>query len=696
MTAVFSAATEPWIDVADRAGRPGRVGLVEVLEAADELSLASPDPLVWAATARLLTVIAYQARCGPGDHRGYVEQIERGIDLAPAVVWVREHEEDLDLFHPRWPLLQDGALREVAGRRGAGVPVLVLDLAAAVGRPLLADHRPLESSSPVSGGRALELLLVQQMWAVSGRIRGAKNALFGRGAADGRSAPAAGGIVWQPSGTVAEMLAWRLAPVPGLLGRADFTHSEATSEIEAASELDGLLWQPRRMLLVPGAGPGGPVVERVLVCQGWRMAPCSGPGSVAARPGSRDLVDDGEGRKLSARALTGEEDTAPLLERWWRAPEGSWARAARAAVAELGRAPDVVAVGLGIRDYTVITGQRRVTLPGRLLSDPRAGEAAAAVVALRARARQSGAGRRLPPAFGSSLLSEPSFLAATADGRDMRLLAAARGVMPGVGDRDAFHRTALLPPQPSPDDGEDGASGEGSQTPARPGPGPGAVAAAGGEAADDEDLFVTAGTPAGWSGRDDPWSELPPAYAFTRRLGRWALHPRTRPRMREMGDWTALPGPPHGSEVYRALVKPLPPGQEWERAGWMTAALFARHRHHARAAPLFGAAPLPRLMRAAGTIHRGPAHPATRALMVRILRTREPGHLLPHLARAVEQAARQGLTPHWAHLFTDLTRWTTGTRELWADLFYTPVPLPLPLVRALALPDDTHKDPHTR
>ncbi|MET8824206.1 type I-E CRISPR-associated protein Cse1/CasA, partial [Streptomyces rochei] len=264
----FSLASRPWLTVIDTSGRTHRCSLAEALENAGRLHLAAPDPLLWAATARLLTAVAYSAGCAPPDDDAYWANITGGIDLTAAVDWVREHTADLDLFAPDRPLFQDGALHEVSHLPEATMPVLYLDLSAAIGRPLLSDHRHLHTSVPVDARRAAELLLVQQTWAVGGRIS-AKTAVFGPGCTFGRAAPASGGVRGQPAGTISEFLAWRLMPVPGGPGHGHWTYTprvEGTTDFPPEGECDALTWMTRRMLLLPDADG---MVARVMMAQGW-------------------------------------------------------------------------------------------------------------------------------------------------------------------------------------------------------------------------------------------------------------------------------------------------------------------------------------------------------------------------------------------------------------------------------------------
>lgn len=272
-----SLAALPFVEAVYPSGKGTVLSLAQVLEEADQVRLATTDPLLWAATARLLTAVAYAAGCGPSGQREYWQQIRDGIDLTPAVRWVHDHADDLDVFHPARPLFQDGSLRTVAeGLPDAGIEVLYLDMTAAIRRPLLSDHRHLHTSTPVSTARATGLLLVQQMWCPGGRIS-ARESVYGKGCNFGRRSAACGGLVIQPDGTVAQMLAWRLVPVPGpgpgtahwtYFPRPDPSQGQDVGEDGPAcdGEVDALTWHPRRVLLLPQADG---TVARAMFAQGW-------------------------------------------------------------------------------------------------------------------------------------------------------------------------------------------------------------------------------------------------------------------------------------------------------------------------------------------------------------------------------------------------------------------------------------------
>ncbi|MCX4481731.1 type I-E CRISPR-associated protein Cse1/CasA [Streptomyces cellulosae] len=648
----FSLASRPWLTVIDTSGRTHRCSLAEALENAGRLHLAAPDPLLWAATARLLTAVAYSAGCAPPDDDAYWANITGGIDLTAAVDWVREHTADLDLFAPDRPLFQDGALHEVSHLPEATMPVLYLDLSAAIGRPLLSDHRHLHTSVPVDARRAAELLLVQQTWAVGGRIS-AKTAVFGPGCNFGRSTAASGGVMWQPAGTISEFLAWRLMPVPGGPGHGHWTYTprvEGTTDFLPEGECDALTWMTRRMLLLPDADG---MVARVMMAQGWRVTKQPNV-PISIRHGSRDVVGTEKGKQLSAEGIGSDDDVAPLLELWGKAPPGSWAHAARTAIAATGQAPDVVAVALAT-DNRKILHQRRIHIPRSALADPRSPAAAAAVMSFRWRAGRAAPSRRtnpacgtvLPPAFGASALLQEEFLALSGPQIDQRLLQQACATPSGDPVHDGERSAAL-------------------------------AAALSGANADDDDLFTTASRPpslppSGTDDSTDPDAEGAdhPGHVLAVQMGRWLASPRMRPVIADLERWASHPQP--DNPAIALVTRPLAP--EHHQAGILTAALMAIHHRTNRRAPLYGKADLPRLMRAFGSgRHYGPAHPATRGALQLMVRTTSVEALRPYLARQIRYAASKQMAPRWSSLFDDLAGWDRAVRERWSQQFFTAPP----------------------
>lgn len=601
-----SLAELPFIEVVYPCGKLALLSLAQVLEQGDRVRLVTTDPLLWAATVRLLLAVTYAAGCAPSGEQQYRDQVLHGLDLEPAARWVRNHACDLDLFDPHKPLFQDGALHAVAeGQPDAAIPVLYLDVTAAIRRPLLSDHRHLHASVPVSVAHAARLLLVQQMWSMSGRIS-ASDSVYGKGSTFGSRSQACGGLVIQPDGTVAQVLSWRLIPLHGSgPGTAHWTYTSRPAPRQGQvpdGESDALTWHHRRILLL--AQDDG-TVARVLFAQGRSISKQTAP--LTGRPGCRDLLTTESGALLPARAVTGEEDTAPLLHSWWTAPEGSWAHTARRTAEALGcEPPDVRVTGLTV-NHKKIDNVRHVFLPGSLLGDFRGQGAAALVMTTRAEAADAG------PGFGSTHLHQETFMRSS----------------------DTERTTALLDNL----------------------------------ASDDLDLFVTADTPhrPGTAETDDPVDVL------TRKLGSWARSHRTRALMANLAAWAAEPSPTN--RAYSSVTRLVP--EDLHEAAMLTAALFAVHRRAASSAPVYGNAPLARLMRASGTgPRRGPGHVATRASMTLVLAAQSLADLRPPLLHLIRDAARGGMTPDWAHLLDDLARWGPAVRQSWQAQFYTRSPLP--------------------
>ncbi|MFJ5726394.1 type I-E CRISPR-associated protein Cse1/CasA [Streptomyces sp. NPDC093149] len=614
-----SLAVLPFIEAVYPSGRHALLSLTQVLEQAGRVRLATTDPLLWAATARLLTAVAYAAGCGPSGRQEYWHQVRHGIDLEPAVCWVGDRAADLDLFHPNRPLFQDGSLHAAASDRpDAGIEVLYLDLTAAIRRPLLSDHRHLYASTPVSSACAAGLLLVQQMWCLGGRIS-ASDAVYGKGSNFGRRSDACGGLVIQPDGTVAQMLAWRLMPLPAPgLGTAHWTYTprpaSATAQATAGQdglvpdgEADALTWHPRRILLLPRADG---TVARTMFAQGWAAGTQAAP-LITTRPGCRDLLTTAAGTRLSAEAVTSEEDAAPLLHSWWTAPEDSWAHVARRAAEAIGcQPPDVRVTGLAVIRNKKIVNTRHVLLPGSLLADARGKKAAACVMTTRHRAADTA------PGFGSAYLFKEAFMHASDEERASALR----------GDLDLDLDL-------------------------------------------DDSLFTTADTPY----RPAESESCDPVDVLTRKLGSWARSPHTRGVIAHLAAWAVEPS--MTNPAYSSVTRIVP--DDMHQPGMLTAALFAAHRRASRAENPYGNAPLARLMRAFGTgHHRGPRHQPTRAAMTLILGASCLGDLRPLLLQQIRFAAARRMTPDWTSLMHDLANWGPDIQERWQTQFYTSQPLP--------------------
>ncbi|MET7487728.1 type I-E CRISPR-associated protein Cse1/CasA [Streptomyces sp. NPDC005538] len=691
----FSLVGEPWIETVDAQRRPRLLSAAQALDNADSVFLATTDPLLRAATLRLLTALAYAAGCGPRTRAAYHRQVAGGVDLAAAAAWTRAHHAHLDLFDPERPFFQDASLHALSSTPEAVQPVLYLDMTAAIGRPLLADDRHLLASRPVAFRRAAELVLVQQMWAVGGRIA-VPSALFGPRSNFGSPAQACGNVVWQPAGTLAQQLAWQLTPVPDGPGTPQWTYRPRGApgqRLLPDSECDALTWHPRRILLLPDTDGH---VTRVLFAQGWIQARPE-PGSASAFPGNRDQAYTDDGRSLDAARITGDDDLAPLLESWSYAPEGSWSRTVQDAARATGRFPDVTATALAANKKKLLF-RREVTLPGDLLADARVTTAARDVMDVRRTLGRLSPGRlndaykdatlgtTVPPGFGSDLLHDPSFLAVSRPRRIAALTRLVHGAHPAAPLRRAGRTAAIVravsliesPPAPVPrpepaDDTQEFTLFPLSDLAA-------ATTAASGlpdsdmpdDSTDDplwdDDLFTTADTGAPAAPAD---AESDPGMNLARQVGRWAANPHRRDLITALAAHAVRPAP-HTSAVARITLL-VPP--EHQEAGALTAALLAYHHSISPRGPIYGSTPLPRLMRAFGSGRGyGPDHRDTKNALDRMVRTQHPGQLRPHLVRTVRYAARHGLVPYWPGLFDDLAGWDHTVRSRWAALFYTARP----------------------
>lgn len=688
--AVWCAADQPWIDTMDEQGVLAVLSAGEVIEQAERVHLASPDPLLRAATVRLLVAFAYAAGCAPATDEAYARQVDRGLDLAQVGAWLHRHTAELDLFDPGRPLFQDGDLHPVAEVPGVRLPVHSLDHTASTSRPLLSDLRHALLPIAVGPAAAFQLLLVQQMWATGGKIA-IPETVYGVGSSFGRPAAATGGMVWWPAGTVADLLAWRLIPVPGGPGPANWTYrprGHGRAESAPVGELDALTWHDRRVLLLPEADG---TVRQVLCAQGWRRV--KDAEHPWLQPGGHDRVTSRAGNLMSAHAVAGEGDTAPLVARWWDAPQGSWPYAVRQAAAHCGRTPDVIAAGLAVETHAKICFQREVFLPGRLLADPRTTDAARAVWRFRVRAPDMTPRHRpdleitAPPDFGARLLEEELFLNADPAARCDALCSEARpasGAAPARRGEQAAVLAAItqtfpaLPPPPSSAGSRDDA---GTAVPnaaepdrdVRADPDDGEQDA--GEL-DDAYLFATAdddfedgdpfGEPLAAAVRD-------PARVLSRRLGGMAGNAHRRGILGELVHWMVLPR--ISNAAIPLVTAGLPP--QAHEAAMITAGLFATHRQLNPRGPMYGHTPLPRLARAFGSGRTyGPAHPATRIGMELLLATGHTPALRVRLVDLVRYAATRGMAPDWAALFTDLALWDRPVRDRWAELFYTKTPVP--------------------
>lgn len=711
-TVAWSLADRPWIRCVDRKGQPHLLSLVEALERCGQIRLAAPDPLVRAATARLIIALAYSAGCAPASFNDYLRRIRHGVNVDPITAWIRSNAARLDLFHPEHPFLQDVRMRDVADQREATIPVHFLDLTAARTGQLLHDHRHKYNGRPLPTHRAVELLLVQQLWGKGGRIP-TKPAVYGPRSHIAGGSTATASLLWMPQTTLDELLAWRLTPLTCPLGTAAWSYQPRPEDKDGRhgvpdGECDALTWMCRRILLHPH-GPDGGQVAIAQMAAGWRIQPDETP--LPRMPGMSDVAEAIGGTPLWATAVTSDTDLAPLAESWWAASPESWAGVARQAAEHVGRLPDLTATGIAAPANAGFAYTREIFAPGHLLAQPLLRDAADTVMVFRRRAHGAAAnpdtattaagllvrnfGTELPPAFGSDLLYDPAFRAAPRPRREALLLAAARPFRSAGplrhGRRLAILEDAVRPADTAPAETEAAPSlpsGAGQQelfqvtddgTPVlalqaqMPAEDLSAASPAlAGYAV--RDLFVTADTasleavkprrrrrpnPAPSQDLDMPSQERKLAML----LGAWAHNPRMAGTLRDLVFWLAHPI--ENAPAYRLVTSSFP--TEQHDAAVTAAALFALHRGRNRRAPVHGRAPMAALMR---QLH-GRGHQETTAALVTMVSSPTIAAMRPLLAAQVRFAADAGATPSWGWLFGDLTRWDSpAVRERWTQIYF--------------------------
>ncbi|MET8299017.1 type I-E CRISPR-associated protein Cse1/CasA [Streptomyces sp. NPDC005180] len=624
----FSLAHERWVPVRDGAGERSVVSGCIALEQAGRLVLDVTDPLEYAAVVRFLVAVLYACGLGPISEEEYALRCagSAAVDWARAAQWLGDHACDVDILHPLRPLFQDSGLRAVASVHALPVRYLDHTSAGALGRPLLGDHRHLHAGLPaLVPARAALLLLTQQMWAVGGRLR-CSDALYGAGSNYASGAAACGRLTWLPDGTLADALTWRVVPV-GELGAANWTYrgrGGPKERLEPAGELDALTWMPRRVLLL---SDGDGRIGRAHFTQGWHRAPVE-PGS----PGATDLLFSNKGKSLPCAALLTPEDLVPVVDRWWQAGEGSLPARIRAVMRQTGCAVAAMRVVGIATDQKKVLHLRDVRVPGELLTDERAADAAELLASLRYITRDRHT--QLADLSGAALLTDPAFL--TADPRERARLAArahrVHAPSPGVKAADRQHLYRFLTNRLREKD-------------------PGVTS-----------LFVTADTPAP--------SELTPGEQLEKRLHGIRASQHGRGLLGQMRLWAAAPHIPN--QASEAVTRDLPAG--FRTAAVLTAALYATHAQMHISS--FGRTPLPRLMRAFGSGKSfGPQHGPTETQMKHLLGTSRPALLLPTLTNLVRYAAAHEMTPSWSALADDLSAWNAATRDRWAAIFYTSQPL---------------------
>ena len=273
----WNVLTTPWLEVMDLEARHQRVSVLDALRtAANVHQIVSPSPLdLFAAHRFLLTLLYWQSPVCGG-----VEKLRESLlggRIPPAVLKALEAEEGrFNLFHPKYPFLQDPSVRDAKG-----LPASSLFSEMASGTNVAHFHHGNDDTSWLCLRCATLGMLRLVPWTQSGGA-GKQPAVHG--------APPV--VPLAIGGTLCETLGLNLVPVSAALGKPQWSGQFTPLGRKAGIELlEGLTWNPRRVHLRAACDPAmcyqcgekslptvGPIVfEKNPACkqegdaiQGWR------------------------------------------------------------------------------------------------------------------------------------------------------------------------------------------------------------------------------------------------------------------------------------------------------------------------------------------------------------------------------------------------------------------------------------------
>jgi hypothetical protein len=665
MTVSFNLVDRAWITCLDRAGHTVLLSLSQLVTSAADVCLAEPDPLVEAAIWRLLGAICYAAGAYPGDMDDYTVQIRDGFAVTPVVSYLDSHRHHFDLFDPVIPFGQDTRLSS-AIRTDSLRPALYLDITAAIDRPLHADTRHQVDPAPLTVGQALRALLVQNMWGLTGRTQGSIKNLPDPKATYGVAAPATGRVVVCPaSATVAEGLAWRLAPTPDP-GTPTWTYPDASGSGPKvlASETASLTWLSRRVLLVPDSAESvsGVIIARGQSYMDIKSGYSAGWSDVVLTPKSA----------LSGYAITGSSDLLPIVAFFADARPGTLLSSVQTAASRLGYGPDLVGVSLvAARSKRKADITRRVPIPAAVWTTPDAIPAAAALLALRR------ASKPVSPATGAEEFRR-WLRAPHPDGTELmyavrdQLLAHVHARCSRYSPEDAYAtfdvyratRKAIttLPAPRHSNAGKDRMQEDDTASgPARKGRMQEDDTASGPARPDDfADLLGTTDT------RAPRRSPSHPADLLLRRLRGYNRFRNNADTLAQLRRYARRPDESDGA--LNQTIRDVPLAHR--PAAAITVSLWSISKSTARAGR---GVPLPRLARSFGGARRGPADPSI-ARLIRLALATPLANLQPVLVDLVDQANRGSGVIDWRDLYSSMLEWDDAggiARQRWNLLFQT-------------------------
>ncbi len=269
----FSLLDEPWIPVLDSEGQIREVALKAIFDEAPHLLRIAGDlPTQSLSLLRLLLAILHRALVpatpeGAASVRDTVEQLGAawGTDVVPAIqVYLEQHRERFELFHPTLPFFQTAGLRTTKGDVSE-LAKIVADVPNGTPFLTMRSERDLKRISAAEGARWLVHAQSYDPSGIKTGVVGHPRAKGGKVYPEGTAWTGQIGGFRLEGATLRDTLLlnlWAALPKP-----ADLTHDlppweRGAQTLEPASDLghrpagpvDLYTWQPRRILLVRAQG----------------------------------------------------------------------------------------------------------------------------------------------------------------------------------------------------------------------------------------------------------------------------------------------------------------------------------------------------------------------------------------------------------------------------------------------------------
>lgn len=277
----FDLIDEPWIPVVC-GGAVRLVSLREALHHAHEIEALAPPVAtqIVALLRQVLLAVVIDACGSPVDEGEWGERWRTGT-FDPAVIdaYLDAHGDRFDLFHPEQPFAQAGGLR-TAKEETKPSSLLIPSEAGGNNVPLFSCRTEAEAPELTPAEAVLWLLHVL-CWDTAGIKTGVVgDAMVKNGKTTGNPTGPLGqlGVVIPVGRTLFETLMLNTPIRPDGRNPDDLPHwrgpvaNPTWSQRPPQGLLDLLTWQSRRVLLIPEEGREGPVVRRVIVAAGDRLA----------------------------------------------------------------------------------------------------------------------------------------------------------------------------------------------------------------------------------------------------------------------------------------------------------------------------------------------------------------------------------------------------------------------------------------